>query len=194
MEDEADFYAPSTARHRQKMSSPYETHVKSLPPVMYLAMHYATLTGRALLKFMDRELRAWQLEPLPKVSSFCSETSSRLTCEQNPTLYLKICVDDLQDEVAWRRGRKKDMPRISLCWQDLCKLVQELHGRVLTRGFQYPHYAHFMTRRIREDILERWDSFVEDHPQPIADLRSEEVRSTEDVQTLVKGLCNGFKD
>ena len=88
-----------------------------------------------------------------------------------------------------------DKPEVSLASvqrQWLHKFFKEVHNRATTLAGMLPRCDYLVTRRIRKDILGRWDNFVKNNPLPIADLQRNDLNDIEDIQALVESFVDGY--
>ena len=169
----------------------YEAYVLSLPPALCLAMRHTTFIGLDSI-----QASAWMLgNRLLRGSMFedlYSDLGWMLAVEQHPVSALFMCARSVEIETSQRQ--KEGRPPTSLHWQSIRDDIRQLQDKTAARLPVWADHIDPVTRRIRQDILENWNRFIEKNPRVIAGLRSQEVRSTEDVRALVEGFLVGFED
>lgn len=111
--------------------------------------------------------------------------------EQHPVYALLLCARSVEIETSQRQ--KIGMPPTSLDWQGIHDDIRQLQDKMSIRQHIFVYLTDLVTRRIRQDILGNWNRFVEENPRVIAGLRSQEVRSTEEVRALIEGFLVGFE-
>ena len=182
----------------QKISSLIETYIASLPPTMCLAIRHGSLMGLEMAKFIARKspYQRIDLDQESVPSNLFSERTMRLTIEHDLFGLLSFCQWTFSDNE--NQQEKADLDFHSFQFQEIQTMFKEVH----TTGYPgagpsgrgYPRSDQFITQKIREEVLGRWEQFVEENPQTIADLQSENVNDTDGVRALVESFLDGFED
>jgi hypothetical protein len=177
-----------------KVSSLCETYVNSLPSATCLAMRHTTLISLEMLKVIDSDFLIRRIDPnmQPIPTNLFADKTMRLAMEQSPFQIIADSVLSFTDTPNVQE--ETDVSTVRIVHQKLQRSFKKVHDGGATSACSLPRCDHFVTRRIREEILGRWDHFVKDNPQTVADLQRDGVNDIEALRALVESFVDGFEE
>lgn len=192
------YYAASLGSMIWDESSLYEAYVSSLPPALCLAIRHTMFIcldsiKATIWKVGDWPYRRPRFGAVNMDKEWRMDKQSKMFIEHNPVFAIARGCRSVDMPTFYRQNM--EMPPISPHLQSIQDDIKQLQDSGAMKLFpSWTYDVDLVTRRIRKDILEDWNLFVKENPRVIAGLRSQDVRSKEDVRALIESFLVGFEE